>query len=141
MLTQKSFNTNIKLTTTKQVNPDTASLIESTYQIHLVLGVSIIMGLGYGLVFGVLGVGHDVLDVHAHPPRGDGNATSSHESPVQMLGRELGTEILFCVPFGVVLGGLGAAANEWVRATYIEADGDLKYQYDVLDEEDESILI
>lgn len=113
---------------TSESNPGMPSLIESTYQIHLVLGVSIVMGIGYGLVFGLVGVGHDVL---GH------TTTTSHESPVQMLGRELGDEILFCVPFGLVLGGLGAAANEWVRATYLSASD---YKYDVLDEDD-SIMI
>jgi hypothetical protein len=113
------------------------SLIESTHQIHLVLGVSILMGLGYGLVFGLMGVGQDVLSPYHVPRHDSGNSSSHHDTPAQILGRELGVEVLFCVPFGIVLGGLGAAANEWVRATYLDASD---YKYDMLDEDD-SIMI
>lgn len=78
-------------------------LIESQQQVHLVLAVSIFMGIGYGIFFAALEVGKTATD------------TAELQS-------QLGREEVFCVPFGLVVGGAGAAYNEYLRNKQMNAN-------------------
>jgi hypothetical protein len=74
-------------------------LVESPIQVWLVVTLSIITGLTYGLIFGLV-----QLD----------ELTEKHHSR-QRLYHSLGRTELFSLPFGAVLGGMGAVLNEWLR--------------------------
>lgn len=103
------------------MNPDTPALIESIQQVNLIMATSAVMGLGYGVFFGLLDVGK----------RADTSSNLRH----QLLHEEM-----FCVPLGIVVGALGAAANEYIRNREITR-ADYKYSPIFNDDEDDDNLI
>uniref|UniRef100_A0A7S2RIS2 Uncharacterized protein n=1 Tax=Mucochytrium quahogii TaxID=96639 RepID=A0A7S2RIS2_9STRA len=100
-------------------SPSGVALIESAEQVNLVLIVSVIMGFGYGIFFGLLDVGKK-----AHT----GN----------QLRRQLVHEEIFCVPFGITLGACAALYNEYLRQRQIK-EGEYKYSPLYTDEQDDMI--
>ena len=74
-------------------------LIESPIQVWLVLLISVVTGVAYGLIFGLVQI--EEMTVQHH----------SRDRLMLSLGR---TE-LFSLPFGAVVGGLGAIINDLIR--------------------------
>lgn len=74
-------------------------LIESPVQIWLVLLIAVITGVTYGIIFGVVQLEE---------------MTEKHHSRDRLM-RSLGKTELFSLPFGLVLGALGALGNEYLR--------------------------
>lgn len=99
--------------------PDAQAIIETEAQINLLLVMSVIMGTGYGLLFGLLDVGGDV-ELAKHP--------------ASLLSKQMGREELFCIPFGIVCGGIGAGLNEYLRFKNRKAQG---YKYSPLFQDDD----
>mmetsp|Transcript_19785 Transcript_19785/g.24121 ORF Transcript_19785/g.24121 Transcript_19785/m.24121 type:complete len:209 (+) Transcript_19785:362-988(+) len=69
-----------------QCYPNSPGIIETGSQINLLLAMSVIMGLGYGILFGALDVGGDVEKM---------------KHPAAQLSRQMGHDELFCLPFGM----------------------------------------
>ena len=78
-------------------NSDTIALVESKEQVHLVLGSSIIMGFIFGLIFGIM----DVEDKHGWALR---NALIHEEH--------------YCLPVGLVIGGVAGYLNSVLRRSW-----------------------
>jgi hypothetical protein len=77
-------------------NSDSVALVESKEQVHLVLGTSIVMGFIFGLIFGIM----DVEDKHGWALR---NA--------------LITEEHYCLPVGLIIGGIAGYFNSVLRGS------------------------
>lgn len=74
-------------------------LIESTEQVWMILALSVITGVTYGLIFGLVQLGE---------------MSTAYHSREELL-KSLSLSELFCLPFGFVLGMVFAAINEWLR--------------------------
>jgi hypothetical protein len=74
-------------------------LIESSIQVWLILSISILTGITYGLIFGLVQI--EEMTAKSH----------SRERMIQSLGM---TELV-SLPFGAVIGGLGSLVNEYIR--------------------------
>lgn len=69
-------------------------LVESETQVYLVVTTAILMGFSFGMIFGLLDV---------------------EDEKISHLRVALMREQSICYPVGAVLGGLGAAINQWLR--------------------------
>ena len=124
-------------------NPDTPSLVESDRQIYLILFVSLIMGVTYGFLFGLFDVGRSP-HVHssAQLARQLGTVHAliiivfwHHPSMSKVF--YLGHEEVFCIPFGLVVGGIGGGLNEWLRH---RQDQTAAYKYSPLFQDDDNAI-
>lgn len=102
-----------------QMNPNKQPLVESPAQVHLVLFISVVMGIGYGYTFGFMDVGK--------------TATNTEQLQSQLEKQEI-----FCLPFGVVLGALGAGLNEYYR--YNQSSASDRYKYSPLFQDDDDAI-
>ena len=71
-----------------QCRPESKPLVESVTQVYLISIISVLMGGIFGVVFGLVDVGHGVTDALS-------------------LQRELAMEERFCYPLGAGLGAIG----------------------------------
>ena len=74
-----------------QCRPESKPLVESVTQVYLISIISVLMGGIFGVVFGLVDVGHGVTDALS-------------------LQRELAMEERFCYPLGAGLGAIGYVA-------------------------------
>lgn len=74
-------------------------LVESPVQVWLIMVVSIVSGITYGLIFGLVQMEE---------------MTEKHHSRYRLM-RSLGMTEVFSLPFGAVLGGATALVNEYLR--------------------------
>ena len=102
-----------------QMNPNKQPLVESSAQVHLVLIISMLMGIGYGFSFGAMDVGK--------------TATNTEQLQSQLERQEF-----FCLPFGIALGGIGAAINEYFR--YNQSSASDRYKYSPLFQDDDDAI-
>lgn len=93
-------------------------LFESSNQVWLVLFLSIITGLTYGFTFGMQEE-HGLVEAQK----------DSDTLHVEFFVQSLGKSLLFTLPFGFVLGCLGAAMNEYLRYKEIVSTLHREYEY------------
>lgn len=89
---------------------DNQAIIQSENQVYLVVGTSLVMGGLFGFIFGWL----DVEDA------------SFYHLRVALMREES-----VCYPIGAVVGGLGAAANQWLRESQQK-----EYKFDPIRDDD-----